>query len=148
MSLRNQLSSTVSPDEPDSAANAASADPLDELRRLLELAETIQDRYEFLQRRLYVVRAAQLGLVAAAAVVAIATNVRVYAAAIGGAALYAALVEVLLRRNLERRVARERRALAEVVELVREVEGASSLANRWSALERAEFRIRLSRFDA
>jgi hypothetical protein len=41
---------------------------------------------------------------------------------------------------------REKRALEEIVSLLREVEGPFARSGNWSALERARFRIRLSRF--
>ena len=51
------------------------------------------------------------------------------------------------RSALRTQLKGEERALAEVVRLLREVEGAIAEAEDWSTLERAEFRIRLSRFD-
>jgi hypothetical protein len=52
--------------------------------------------------------------------------------------------EVFLRRSHPRLEA-DRRALQEVLSLVRETEGVVSARENWSVLERAQFRIRLSR---
>ncbi|MCB9170538.1 MAG: hypothetical protein H6597_01530 [Flavobacteriales bacterium] len=50
----------------------------------------------------------------------------------------------LFRMNKKRKT--EARALNEVLEVLHEVESAITQRDAWSALERAEFRIRLSRF--
>jgi hypothetical protein len=42
---------------------------------------------------------------------------------------------------------RDQRALYQIVELLREIEGALARKGNWSTLDRAQFRIRLSRFD-
>ncbi len=55
-----------------------------------------------------------------------------------------AMLPIVLR--FQRRRRSELRALDEVLELLREVESAIAKEERWSTLERAEFRIRLSRF--
>lgn len=68
--------------------------------------------------------------------------------AASGLAFYAFAFEAVVARRYRSRMERERRALYEVVGLVREVEQAQSIDEDWSPLQRAEFRIRLSRFDA
>jgi hypothetical protein len=53
----------------------------------------------------------------------------------------------LISLKASRRVRRDRRALAEIVELLRETSGVIARRDAWSKLDEAEFRIRLSRFD-
>lgn len=60
---------------------------------------------------------------------------------------YIGLVEVVMTRRLVGRRRRDLRALYEIVDILREVERAMADRGRWSHLQRAKFRIRLSRFD-
>jgi hypothetical protein len=132
-----------------------SGESSDELRRLLDLAETLQDEYESGVRRLVVWRLYQalsvvLSLVAAGVLLALNGHDKVLLAstAVVVGLIYVGMIEVLLRtRGIARHIARDRRALRQVVDLIREVEQASAVAERWPPLQRAEFRIRLSRFD-
>jgi hypothetical protein len=120
----------------------------DELRRLLDLAEEVQERYELIQRRILAMRAVQLS-------VFVVTAVALYFSRAAGLTdaswivpigfTYLAGIELIIRRRLEQRLRRELRAMQEVVELLRETE--RSQARGMNALDRAEFRIRLSRFD-
>ncbi len=59
-------------------------------------------------------------------------------------ALFIAEVEI---RRIKRELAPDKFALKEVLQLLREVHGTIAEREDWSILKRAEFRIRLSRFD-
>ena len=48
---------------------------------------------------------------------------------------------------VKQRLKRDQRAMENIIELLRETEGVIAKKDAWSALERAHFRIRLSRFD-
>jgi hypothetical protein len=52
-----------------------------------------------------------------------------------------------MRGKMDRQLARERRALHRIVDLLRDVEKGIVEKNNLSTMERTEFRIRLSRFD-
>lgn len=138
----------------DVAGKPEHAEASDELRRLLGLAEEIQERYEFLSRRSYFARfvftgTAIFGLLSVYLSL-LATDIpSAYVAA--GASLFGVYLGAmfsLYARRLAQGLSRESRALHEVVQVVREVESAHAIEENWLPLERAEFRIRLSRFDA
>jgi hypothetical protein len=127
----------------------------DEMRRLLSLAETIQVSLDAASRRVAYWRTIQ----AAAVLVAVATagvglatssssslRVSLLIAAVTVGATYAGMVNRLVQRAVMQ-ADRDRRALSQVVDLLRETEGSFAKKEHWSTLERAEFRIRLSRFD-
>ncbi len=54
---------------------------------------------------------------------------------------------VYMQARIRRQVVRERRALHSIVSMLRDLEKGIAEKNNLSTLERAEFRIRLSRFD-
>ncbi len=139
------------------------ADPMDyepkrgakrrEIDRLLDLAEQVESRAESLNQRIYIFYVVSLAYLVGGGYFAyyfankvtdkaewllpVATLVGVVFVAIG--------VFPLLNR-LQRRRRAELRALDEVLSLLRETESALAKEQGWSTLERAEFRIRLSRF--
>ena len=124
-----------------------------ELRRLLDLAEGIQAKYESATRRRNEIFAQEVIVAVIGAIGAgIVGNTLNWGRplALGllvGAAGFVAFMEIT-RGRLSRQAVHEERALEEVVSIVREVETAMARDEDWSPLERAEFRIRLSRFDA
>jgi hypothetical protein len=68
----------------------------------------------------------------------------------GGALLYVAIIELYTRpnlRKLQRLQRRDRRALSDLLSLLREVEPSLMKDEEWSPLDRAQFKIRLARFD-
>jgi hypothetical protein len=128
----------------------------DELRRLLDLADELQDSYEVSLRRRLLTRLAPLAIVVPVAVgLAVLgstakSSTTGLAGSLGIAVVFfasAVYTRVTLQQPLSRRVARDRKALNEVIRLLHEVEGPIAREEGWSALERAEFRIRLSRFS-
>lgn len=54
---------------------------------------------------------------------------------------------VALLRSARKRLAVSRRSLREVLSLLRESEPTLAIEERWTSLQKAEFRIRLARFD-
>jgi hypothetical protein len=124
-----------------------------ELRRLLDLAEEIQAKYESAARRRSDMFAQEVvvGLTGIVSSGVIATSLN-FGLPIGLGLLVGVIGFLFLaetvRARLQRRVDQEERALGEVVAIVREVEMAMAHEEDWSPLERAEFRIRLSRFEA
>ncbi|MER7586915.1 hypothetical protein ABTW72_05185 [Micromonospora sp. NPDC127501] len=127
-----------------------------EANDLLGLAESIQERYEVLTRRWILLRTqiALLTILVAAAIIGvylfsdIRDTVRQYVLAVG--ILYLVLILVFAFMVYERQrgpIAREARALAQVVAILHEIEASASDLQQWTALERAQFRIRLARFE-
>jgi len=124
-----------------------------ELRRLLDLADEIQTKYDLATRRkseLFAreVVAVIIGVVSAGVVATTLSLGLVMGAGILAGVLGILVLEETLRSRLQRQADQEERALGEVISIVREVEMAMAYEEDWSPLERAEFRIRLSRFDA
>lgn len=125
-----------------------------DFRRLLDLADTIQSSHEASERRIATFRFAEalalIGAVLIAALGAMADynserlSALVIAAFVGVAV---AAAHVFMLRRLQIRAYRDRRALDEVVPLLRELEALTARDEGWSPIERAEYRIRLSRFD-
>jgi hypothetical protein len=123
-----------------------------ELADLLDLAERIQASYEASSRRKGVFRLLQLtvavgcvgsllyGLVAAQATAVWAISSAVLAG-------YTIGIDVMFVRRTRRQGLRDRYAMKQVLDLVRELEGVTALDENWTPLQRAEFRIRLSRFE-
>jgi hypothetical protein len=133
----------------------------DDLEKLLSLAEQLQDKYEIFSRRIEMYRFCQWGigitLVAILGWVMISTPFnsqtigqdRIWTS-VGGifgvTIVYIAGIEYWIRR-LRRRSYPDRRALQSLLELIRETEGSIAQSRGWSALDRAQFQIRLSRLE-
>ena len=129
------------------------ADDREDLDRLLSLAEEMRDKLDYGLRRLDLLRLMQL-LCGSTAVFAIAIgfllgfdSYRFTSAGVGGIMLLYTLMSQVLIQRLRVRMRPDRRALSEVIGILRETESAVASENDWSPLERAEFRIRLSRFE-
>lgn len=58
------------------------------------------------------------------------------------------MVGITMIRPAETRLERDKRALSEIVKLLRETEEVISIQEMWSPFEQAQLRIRLSRFGA
>jgi hypothetical protein len=126
-----------------------------EIDGLLKLAEELQEKCDLVSRRIEQARFFQVGCVAislssigAGLWVNMSINSfsrSLLAGTILISILYAVASEYLIRR-IKRRSEPDKAALAEVVELLRETGNGIAEAENWSALDRAEFRIRLSRF--
>jgi hypothetical protein len=132
-----------------------------ELERLLSLAEELYDRcrqknrsiefYIFLQAicggvvGFFLLSISRLGIILfGAAVVSNWCNWLVplsFFCFVGMAAI------VYLVRRRRKSLRPDETALAELVELIQETESAVAASERWSTLERAQFRIRLSRLE-
>jgi hypothetical protein len=134
------------------ANNQSSDAGRDDLERLLRLAEQLRDKTEASLRRVELFRTLEFFLAGTAALaVAGASFVDLPFRQLSGgvgvvSGLYVVLLELFVSR-LRRRVRPDRAALSEVVHLLREIESAVAEKRDWSPIERAEFRIRLSRFD-
>jgi hypothetical protein len=124
--------------------------------KLLRLAEELQDKCEQNERRLWTLLAIGVSLIAAFALIAgylssvLATDslynvLATLAAFCYGTATIAYMLLMGVRIN--RQAARERRALHSIVDMLRDLEKGIAEKNNLSTMERAEFRIRLSRFD-
>jgi hypothetical protein len=125
-----------------------------ELNDLLELAERIQASYETAARVEVFLRLFEAVLLVGAVLsfVTILGNGDELrpSAGIGimvACILYIVVVDSLLVQRYRRRTLRDRLALGQVVDLLRELERVSYIDEDWTALQRAEFRIRLSRFE-
>ncbi|MEU7800586.1 hypothetical protein AB0B10_15065 [Micromonospora arborensis] len=127
-----------------------------EANDLLGLAENIQERYEMLTRRWILLRTqiAFMTIVVAAAIIGVymfsdvRDTIRQYILAVGILYLVLILVYAFMVYERQRRpIAREARALAQVVAILHEIEASASELQQWTALERAQFRIRLARFE-
>ena len=123
---------------------------------LLDLAETLQGEYDRVAQRVSFYRVLQgtmvmLGVFAGVILSSITATSSpaflLYAAVCslaGGS--YAAGIEYIVRKVVVQRN-RDRRALSEVVELLRSTERSVAKDEGLSALERAKLKIQLSRFD-
>lgn len=130
----------------------------DDLEKVLALAEQLQDKYEAFKRRIETYRFLQwgVGITAFAYLVwwmVISARGSSYETTLGLpvgifiiAATYIAGIEFQIRR-LRRRSYPDRRALQRLLELIRETEGSFAQSRGWSALDRAQFQIRLSRLE-
>jgi hypothetical protein len=130
-----------------------------ELERLLKLAESIHERIIYLETRLRSVRLLEFALLCGfgAAVVSTLGSRQfpdwnyLLQSPLRTVLLIVPLMVLIAMQSLVatmRRASRpERRALSEVVALLREASDGIAYSENWSVLERAEFRIRLSRFD-
>ncbi|MDA0160804.1 hypothetical protein OM076_11060 [Solirubrobacter ginsenosidimutans] len=128
------------------------------LRRLLDLADELQASRDFAMRRLGLTRAAEAGVVAGLVVALVvvwtlldgqspwyawlSSATIAYAA---GFALY--FVERFIVRSWRMQIRRERYVLREAIATLRETESVLINQVQWSALERAEYQMRLSRHD-
>ena len=129
----------------------------EELWRLFDLADSYQARVDLAKRRLLTIRlmAALVGLgsviAAILALVFWSGGRRIDAGFATGIAAYlivsTAVVQTMFANRQRHEGERDVRALREVVDLLREVTDPSPTRAQSSALERAELRIRLARFD-
>jgi hypothetical protein len=128
----------------------------EEADKLLRLAEELQDKCEQYMRRLGTLLAVCVSAIAAFAMVATyLTNT------LSDDSIYKKLITALassyglatgaflywMTMRTRQQLARERRALHGIVDMLRDLEKGIAEKNNLSTLERAEFRIRLSRFD-
>jgi Flp pilus assembly protein TadB len=125
-----------------------------ELSDLLGLAESIQASYESSRRRESLWELVEAVLVLAGVTAFISAVVSddqeglwIGVAAGVAAAIYAIAADAVVVQRIRRRSKRDRRALREVLDLLSELEGVASIEESWPPLQRAEFRIRLSRFE-
>jgi len=125
-----------------------------ELNDLLELAERIQTSYENATRVEVLLRLLEAVLLVGAIagiVTAIdageALHLSLGTAITVACVLYLVAIDALLVKRYRRRSLRDHRALNEVVDLLREFQSVSFVDEEWTALQRAEFKIRLSRFE-
>jgi len=132
---------------------------LEELEELLSFAEQLHEKLENLNRRVSLYRlfqilaaGASLALLALGLVIGRLWEPALYrsefsiiliivasTAAVTGAGMW------LFVNRMRARSYPDRAALEEIVELIREIESVAADNEAWSALERARFRIRLSR---
>ncbi len=126
------------------------------IETLLEVAENLLDRCEKCERKMSIISFLRLTTV----FIGVATGVycgfeyisaNIFALTISSLILfYLALTFFYLRtvhETTKRFYAREKRALNSIVDMLREVEPSLSEEEGITAVERAEFRIRLARFD-
>lgn len=131
------------------------ADTEEEMRHLLDLADDLQAKLDQELTRVSSVRViAVVGFICTALAFAVFAALRgtsdllvVGAAGVGAAVMVAFLTQTLLSRPLTMRAHRDERALSEVVRILRESLGVVEHQNNWSAFRRAEFRVRLARFQ-
>ena len=134
----------------------------EESDKLLSLAETLQEKCEQHDRRWWLLTAIHVSIFLPCFAFALYFIFRalpfrledlVYNGWMWGALLaFLYLVAgtayaYYMRERIDRKLARERRALHSIVDLLRDLEKGIAEKNNLSSLERAEFRIRLSRFD-
>lgn len=129
---------------------------ISDLERILALAEDLQDKSRFYSQRIEMYRAAQIILGGGGIFLLSWLTVRGALNPLGTSQLYLIMIMIslfayavaleYLIRKLKRRTLPDRLALAELVELLRETESALGERENWSTLDRAQFRIRLSRF--
>ncbi len=127
-----------------------------ELGKLIELAERLLAQYEATERRLLLARIGQATIVASGLGLSIlsffgfgATDVQTRTLLALAAGLltitYAVMIELVLVTRARRRLHRDGRALQQVLAVVQDA--VITAAIDWSPLERAEFAVRLSRFE-
>jgi hypothetical protein len=122
-----------------------------EFEALLSMADGLDAAYERVSGSLYRMRlgeaAVALVVVAACYLLGVTSVWRtVLCVVVGAMGVFAIMAYELRIRELRRRRLIDQRALSQIVELLREVEGAAAVSHSWSALKRAEITIRLSRF--
>lgn len=123
-----------------------------ELTDLLDVAERIQASYESATRREGLWRLLEgMAFAAASALLlfGILSSGPTLPIAVGtvGIVVYVFFADAVVVQRIRRRSKRDRRALREVLDLVREVGGFAAVDEDWTPLQRAEFKIRLSRFE-
>lgn len=131
-----------------------SSQRISDLERILVLAEEMQEKCLRYSQRIELYRGLEFVFIGGGTTVAIwlslrgtisfSNNLPFLAIAIIPL-IYAAVLEYLVGK-MKRRTLPDRIALADLVELLRETESALGEAENWSTLDRAQFRIRLSRF--
>jgi hypothetical protein len=149
----------------ESAGGSRSANKPDDLSAILELAENLRARCEAGAERIEKLRiyrvvsfigsflALCLAIVVRmsredVALQKVTTSVIFLGAIFVG--LQLAIPSILFQgwiNGIRRRLAPDKRAMFELVRIMRETEGALTESKQWSPLERAKFHIQLSRFD-
>ena len=141
---------------PDRVIEVSAREKIDEIEKLLSLAEELKDRYDNLIQRIIFHRTIQsiMAVLGVAALLSLyllkntldkpfATVVFYFLIIFSISEFVLTLYFESLIRRLKRQTYPDLKAISEIVALLREIEGTED----WSALERAQFRIRLSRFD-
>lgn len=123
-----------------------------ELNDLLELAERIQASYENASRREILLRLIEAVLLIGGVALLITgiDSGRSLSLSIGigvGLLAYLVAIDALLLQRARRHTQRDRYALAQVLDLLRDLEEIAAIDEDWTPLQRAEYRIRLSRFE-
>lgn len=130
-----------------------------DLNRLLELAEVLQMSLEHSGRRVVIVRLFEGMTVLVAFGLGAVVGFGSWGSINSGARIGLALIPIVIGTAVAvqfhlmvspaalRRKNADRRALVDVLKLLRETIGVISSNEQWSPLERAEFQIRLARFD-
>ena len=135
---------------------SGTGDPKKDFNDLLDLAGQLQDKCDRNSQRLlyyrFMVGAFVVGGIAGAVLMSLLTYSQttraLYAASAATLGIgYAASIELILGRKVAMRLRRDRRALSEVVELLRDAERSLALHEQLSPLERARLRVQFSRFD-
>jgi hypothetical protein len=128
----------------------------EESEKLLRLAEELLDKCEQYERRVWMLLIMGASVITAEAVFSgylipsiphdsVYRTLAIAFSSLCGFATGASLVYISAR--IRRQASRERRALNSIVDMLRDLEKGIAEKNNLSTLERAEFRIRLSRFD-
>lgn len=141
--------------------SVAQSEPTAELEKLLSLAEELHEKCDWRNRAIDRYRLFQLSLLVIGVLIAAWGITRSYFTQAWfesgpsyrdivflfefAVVAYALTFEYLIRRA-KYRVMPDVVALSELVELIRETESIIAESEHWSTLERAQFRIRLSRF--
>lgn len=131
-----------------------STEAVSELEKILNLAETLQESADRLESRIGLNKTISSALILAGfAMAAVSwltledTRRHIYPIASVIIAMLLAVSTQSAIARLSKRKDRDQRALLRLVELLRETESIISEVNGWSPLERAQFQIRISRFD-
>lgn len=128
-----------------------------DLERILVLAEDIHEKCARCSQRVERYRGAQMffilsffagivGFIIGSSTFGLTDTFKFILTALSLIALMGWIVLADLIRNVRHRTTPDLIALARLVELLRETESALGEAENWSTLDRAQFRIRLSRF--
>ena len=123
--------------------------------KLLSLAEKLQEKCEFYERRKWLGIFFCTGSIMAMLFLSLYIAYRPYqegkgslvAGMLCGYAISCIIPTVYLWSQYSRLITREQRALHSIVDMLRDLETGISEESNLTTLERAEFRIRLSRFD-
>ena len=132
----------------------ASARSSAEMEKLLAVAEDLQSKVDvaygsILRLRIFLFVFVGALIVAAIYISLVSTEIdpKGLLFAIVAGLLVVPVSEIGYVAPWKKRIRRDQRAMLGIVELLRETEGSVAVKNNWSALERAQFRIRLSRFE-